>query len=195
MNDETYVFIQDVRERKVTARGAYHKVSGSRSKKCTLSQDTLTPAQLKRRNGPVLTYDMSKPHTWKELKHWPHDMRKEYLTKLLSTYTPSNTDLADMLDVSPGTVTVIVRDAGISRTRGGNRRHGHNDAWHKFIHIEPDPVPETPAPKLAPISYDTITLSFTGTTTDLIQSILTGPIHLVGSDVCTFTITAHKKGE
>lgn len=203
MNDETYVFIQDVRERKVTARGARHKVNGSHSKKCTLSQDTLTPAQLKRRNGPVLTCDLNKPYTLAYLRTLSRHMQIEYMENLLSKFNPTNTQLSNMLDCSPTWLYSYLKSLGIDGT-GSRPNKAEKLAFEDWLHADDipaeEPAPEEPAPedkpkpKLSPISYDTITLSFTGTTTDLIQSILTGPIHLVGADVCTFTITATKKG-
>ena len=202
MNDETYVFIQDVRERKITARGARHKVGGSRSKKCTLSQDTLTPAQLKRRNGPVLTCDLNKPYTLTSLRTLSRHMQVEYMENLLRKFNPTTPQLCGMLDCSPTTMYGWLKSLCISGT-GSRPTKAEKLAFEDWLHADdtpaeeptPEPVPEDkPKPKLSPISYDTITLSFTGTTTDLIQSILTGPIHLVGADVCTFTITATKKG-
>ena len=204
MNDETYAFIQDVRERKITARGARHKVSGSRSKKCTLSQDTLTPAQLKRRNGPVSTYAMNAPHTWKELKTWSPQLRKEYMSELLDKYDPTNVELSEMLGVSKDYVSAVVSECGVKRGRGGKhtRSSGHDAMWYDFISggepILPDdyePAPEEPktSVKLMPISYEEVQLTFTGTVTDLVQCIVTGPLHLFGADTCTFTVKATRK--
>ena len=208
MDDATYFFMQDVKDRKRAATGAYHKRTGSRSRKVTLSQDTLTHAQWKRRNGPVQTYDMNKPHTWKELKLWPEPVRHEYMANLLNNYEPSNKELAQMLNTSPNNIHSLVAQCGIMRSRGGSRSKpsDHEARWYCFLageeHVplapDPEPVPEQePEPKpsvsLAPITYDTITIGFTGTATDLVQSILTGPVHLCGADTYTFTLTAVRK--
>lgn len=208
MDDITYTFIETVRDRKAAARGAYHHRTGSRTKTCKLSSDTLTPAQIERRHGPVSTYTMNAPHTWKELKNWPEHVRHEYMSELLDKYDPTNVELGKMLGVSKDYICAVLPQCGITRGRGGKhtRSVAHDNMWYDFISggepIMPDPEPEPapvvdavyhkpePAPKLTPILYDDIQLTFTGTLTDLVQCIVTGPMHLLGTDTCTFTIKA-----
>ena len=60
MNDFDY----DALQKKRIASGAFHMKRGSRSKRCSLPSDNLTPAQLKRRNGPVSTYKLDQPMSW-----------------------------------------------------------------------------------------------------------------------------------
>ena len=50
MTDAEYVFQQDVKERKKMKTGAMHRKCGSKSKKCTLPSDYLTPSQKKKLN-------------------------------------------------------------------------------------------------------------------------------------------------
>ena len=71
MNDFDY----DVLQKKRTAAGARHMKRGSRSKRCSLPSDNLTPAQLKRRNGPVSTYKLDAPMRWDDFKAMPVDLR------------------------------------------------------------------------------------------------------------------------
>lgn len=59
MND----FEKEVREKKSIASGARHRVNGSKSKRCTLPSDYLTPAQRKKLNGEVYTVNLNKPIT------------------------------------------------------------------------------------------------------------------------------------
>ena len=97
MDDTTYTLMQTNRDRKILSRNAKYKRNGSKSRKVTLPSDHLTPAQKRRLNGTVQTYDMNKPHTKGELILWPLDLRKEYMQKLLDTYIPSNEELGTML--------------------------------------------------------------------------------------------------
>ncbi len=53
MTDAEYLFRRDSADKKVTARSANKRVSGAKSKKCTLPSDYLTAAQKKRLNGEV----------------------------------------------------------------------------------------------------------------------------------------------
>lgn len=72
------IFQGEVMNRARTARGAKSKVSRSRSKKVTLPSDNLTPAQLRRKNGPVRTYRFDPAMTDDELATWPEDIREMY---------------------------------------------------------------------------------------------------------------------
>ena len=82
MNDFDY----DVMQKKRIARGAAHMKGGSKSKKCTLPSDHLTPAQWKRRNGPVSTYSLNKPMDWETFKSLPIDIQQSYIDILQSRF-------------------------------------------------------------------------------------------------------------
>ena len=216
MNDAEYTFMQTNRERKTISRSAKYRRNGSRSKKCTLPSDHLTPAQKKGLNGTVKTYDMNKPHSLRELRTWPDDLRHVYMDELLSRYRPSNKDLALMLNCSPSTVSQRMPSVfACFRGRGGQERQTEEQAiaWQRFISGE-EPVltlnPEAP-PVVVPASpevhtwpgkvttpggallYDYICVEFTGKVDDLISVIQTGPLHLTGADTYTFTIKAARK--
>ena len=98
MDDSTYLFNQTSAERKRIARGASSKKNGSKSKKCTMPSDFLTKSQKKKLNGKVSSYDLSKPMSWKDFKGMPHDLRAEYVRKLVKIGA-SRKDVADMLDI------------------------------------------------------------------------------------------------
>ena len=97
MNDFDY----DALQKKRIAAGARHMKRGSRSKRCSLPSDNLTPAQLKRRNGPVSTYKLDAPMRWDDFKDMPVDLQKQYLTNLVETYGATNEMLGDMFYVHP----------------------------------------------------------------------------------------------
>jgi hypothetical protein len=214
MKDTEYLFTQTSRERKQLARNAKYKKNGSKSRRCTLPSDNLTPAQLKRRNGTMFTYNLDQPHTLGELRLWPTDLRHDYMEGLLSKYNPSNEMLGKMLGISTGNVSNVLRpEFGIVRKRGGRRAAWTDEkakAWNDFMGYttEPEPVaepestpePVTPEPEPvvqhragSPLAYDTISVTFTGTGADLIGVIQTGPLHLTSADTYTFTITATRK--
>ena len=216
MNDAEYTLMQTNRERKALSRNAKYKRNGSRSKKCTLPSDHLTPAQKKGLNGMAQTYTMNEPDTLRELRLWPADIRHEYMEGLLERYNPSNKDLGMMLNCGPTYPhTTLPTHFGITRGRGGSHQTTEQSiAWSRFIGGEEPTLalaPEEPkvvmpdeepvlSPTIAPthlhspLTYDHITLQFTGTSDDLIDVIQRGPIHLTGADTYTFTITATRKG-
>lgn len=109
MNDFDY----DVLQKKRTAAGARHMKRGSRSKRCSLPSDNLTPAQLKRRNGPVSTYKLDEPMRWDDFKSMPVDLQKRYMSNLIETYGATNEMLGDMFYVHPTRVGAVKKALGV----------------------------------------------------------------------------------
>ena len=109
MNDFDY----DALQKKRIAAGARHMKRGSRSKRCSLPSDNLTPAQLKRRNGPVSTYKLDAPMRWDEFKAMPVDLQKQYLTNLVEAYGATNEMLGDMFYVHPTHVGTVKKALGV----------------------------------------------------------------------------------
>ena len=109
MNDFDY----DALQKKRIAAGARHMRRGSRSKRCSLPSDHLTPAQLKRRNGPVSTYKLDEPMRWDDFKAMPVDLQKQYLTNLVETYGATNEMLGDMFYVHPTHVGAVKKALGV----------------------------------------------------------------------------------
>lgn len=109
MNDFDY----DVLQKKRIAAGARNMKRGSRSKRCSLPSDNLTPAQLKRRNGPVSTYKLDEPMRWDDFKAMPVDLQKQYLTNLVETYGATNEMLGDMFYVHPTHVGTVKKALGV----------------------------------------------------------------------------------
>ena len=116
MNDFDY----DALQKKRIAAGARHMKRGSRSKRCSLPSDNLTPAQLKRRNGPVSTYKLDEPMRWDDFKAMPVDLQKQYLTNLVETYGATNEMLGDMFYVHPTHVGAVKKALGVI---SNNPRH------------------------------------------------------------------------
>ena len=116
MNDFDY----DVLQKKRTAAGARRMKRGSRSKRCSLPSDNLTPAQLKRRNGPVSTYKLDAPMRWDDFKDMPVDLQKQYLTNLVETYGATNEMLGDMFYIHPTHVGAVKKALGVI---SNNPRH------------------------------------------------------------------------
>ena len=116
MNDFDY----DALQKKRIAAGARHMKRGSRSKRCSLPSDNLTPAQMKRRNGPVSTYKLDEPMKWDDFKAMPVDLQKQYLTNLVETYGATNEMLGDMFYVHPTHVGAVKKALGVI---SNNPRH------------------------------------------------------------------------
>ena len=97
MTDERYVYNTDIRERRSAASGARAKKGGSRSKRCTLPSDHLTPAQKRKLNGQPETVNLNRPMTYAELKHLTPTLQFLYLDTLVSKHRARRVDILEML--------------------------------------------------------------------------------------------------
>ena len=148
MNDFDY----DALQKKRIAAGARHMRRGSRSKRCSLPSDHLTPAQLKRRNGPVSTYKLDAPMRWDDFKEMPADLQKQYLTYLVETYGATNEMLGDMFYVHPTYVGAVKKALGVvshnPRRVIGEKKDIRDHMWAAFcngvVGGGGDAVKETP---------------------------------------------------
>ena len=146
MNDFDY----DVLQKKRTAAGARHMKRGSRSKRCSLPSDNLTPAQLKRRNGPVSTYKLDAPMSWYDFRAMPEDLQKQYLTYLIETYKATLPMLGDLFHVHYTTVLEIRNRLGVTakaKRVGDAERPARDAMWEAFrngVVGGGDAVKETP---------------------------------------------------
>lgn len=104
MTDEDYLFRRDIADKKATARSAARRVSGAKSKKCTLPSDYLSAAQKKKLNVEVRTVNMNRPMKWEEFKALEPDTQTLYVSGLAHKYGISVGALAGMLGVSRATV-------------------------------------------------------------------------------------------
>ena len=194
MTDEKFTLAQTNRERKSTANGARHRVSGSRSHRVTLPSDNLTPAQIKKLSGPVITYNMDQPHTMHELMSWPKDLQRQYMQKLIDRYHPTNKALAEMLgyaSVMP-IIQYVKHDLGLN-----NEKRPTKDDRQDFTDFllgvkdeetiiedttDPDPTQQVTAPEIH------LTLTYRGVALpELVKILLTDP--LLQSCTGTYDIT------
>ena len=147
MNDFDY----DALQKKRIAAGARHMKRGSRSKRCSLPSDNLTPAQLKRRNGPVSTYKLDEPMRWDDFKSMPVDLQKKYLTNLVETYGATNEMLGDMFYIHPSQIGRVKKQLGIAGQKNGrpdpDKKAIRDQMWAAFCNGVVgggDTVKETP---------------------------------------------------
>ena len=101
-------FEYEVLQRKRLAGQARHRKGGSKSKKCPLSTDYMTPKQWAERCGEVVSFQIGKPMKWAEFCELPRDLKEEYLKNLIEKYSVSARVLATMFGVTPVTVFRMV---------------------------------------------------------------------------------------
>ena len=137
MTNEEFVFNQTNKERR--NYGAFHKKNGTKSKKCTLPSDRLTPAQLNKLNGPILSLHLEKPMTRTEWKLLRADQRKLYIEHLVEKYNANNQMIAEAIGCTGGYVCKTKKELGIKGEGKGGGRNFTNEqllAWDKFMNPE-----------------------------------------------------------
>ena len=137
MNDFDY----DCMQRKRLARQDFHRKRGSKSRKCSLPSDHLTPKQWRERCGKIVTIQTGRPIEWKVFKELSKDTQEEYLRDLQDTYHASAVKIAEMFGVSPATVRKYIQDSGLNVAFrvGSSMDRGRRAAWEKFLRGEEDP--------------------------------------------------------
>jgi hypothetical protein len=189
MTDEKYTLISDIKSKKAAARGAFARKGGSRSKRCSLPSDNLTPAQLKRRNSQVTTVKLNQPITYAELQTLTPSLKFLYLDNLIHHYKARRIDLVTMLKITQRTFSKMAEALPGKLTFEGKPKHPAPE-WLEFIggraeEIVPEDVRDLPAPDpivevqpveieqpfipQPPVLPDRIDLSITGTPAQLID--------------------------
>ena len=171
-------FEYDVMQKKRIASQAKYRKRGSKSKKCSLPSDGMTKKQWKELCGPVVTYRMNEPLTWDELKSYPEDVQREYVTGLRNKYGVTSRCVAEMLGLKPSSFYGLGFNGIFSR--GYKMTPEQKAGWSQFVgSVEgttqqeaektqsqtaeeaPDTLIVSPATK-AGMSFDMFTLGFSG---------------------------------
>lgn len=145
MNDEKYIYLQDIREKKVTSHSAANKVGGARSTRCTLPSDYLSQKEIESMSSECVTYNINKRMTWKEFKKLPDDVKRLYIKNIRQKYDVSDLEIAKMIDVNKRTLGFEIRRIGLGQgahTRGRTRPENKARFYKDFgIEQETESVP------------------------------------------------------
>lgn len=129
MND----FEFDVREKKRIAAGARHRKRGSKSRRCTLPHEHLTPAQLRRKNGAVRIFQLSRPMDEAQWSAMPEDLQRAYIQRLRQRYNVGTARLAGMLGMSTGALRERLAQLGLWDGRKRRMRSEQAEAWERWL--------------------------------------------------------------
>ena len=181
MTDAAHLMRQDSIDKKRISRGAHNRVGHTR--KCSLPSDYLTAKQIKEMNGPVSTYNLSRPMRWETLKTMPEDLQRQYLDGLVETYGATDGALAQMLGVSHVTVNKLSHELG----RMPPRRMSAVQllAWDRFLQGDEENVPTeepeiqvtesvkryAPRERVPAVEFDNGTLTLSGAKGAVLQKL------------------------
>lgn len=154
MTDEEYVFRSECADRKRTARGSFNKrTHAGKGGKVKMPSDYMTKKERDKMNGEVQSYNLNSPMKWAQFKQMPDDIKREYLSSIISKYNPQQKALAEMFGVNPVTLSAKCRELGMSRWGDGHgARKGRNDAFEAWVSsatvAEPEQESTPPKPTL-----------------------------------------------
>lgn len=115
-------FDYDVMQKKRLARNQFHNAKYKHGG-CHLPHEDLTPAQMKRRNGPMMTYSMNQPMSWNDFKSMPHDLQQQYLDGLHARFGVGPSDIAKYLFIrDPASLYRSTKDMGLTIAKRDKNR-------------------------------------------------------------------------
>ena len=129
----------DVMQKKRIANNAARMKRGSKSKKCSLPSDHLTPAQWKRRNGPVSTYSLNQPMSWETFKSLPTDIQQSYIDILQSRFNVTTSTISKELFARTGpALKALIEKNGLKyiQMKGKNMSAEEREAWEHWLNPE-----------------------------------------------------------
>lgn len=129
-------FDYDVRQKKQLVASARRRVNGSKSKKCSLPSDNLTPGQLAKLSGPCVSLKMNEPITYEAFKPLPDNLKREYLIGLRDRYRVSQRSVAKMMGTSNWTICTLYARLQIDATLPpvtAEKRMEYQALWDQFL--------------------------------------------------------------
>ena len=100
MSDEKYEFIEDVKEKRFTARSARNK-KGHTGKGGAMktASDFMSKKELKALHGECKTYKLGAPMSWSKFSEMPDDLKAMYIKSLRKKFNVPDEELAVAMGV------------------------------------------------------------------------------------------------
>ena len=110
MSDEKYEYIQDCKDKKITARSARNKKTHTgKGGRVRLPSDNLSKKELEAMNGECISYRMNDPITWDEFKYWPKEHQETYIKLLRKKFNVPLSNICDMFHIHRGSLSAYVK--------------------------------------------------------------------------------------
>ncbi len=145
MTDEKFTFIEDCKDKKRTARGAFNKRTHcGKGGAVMFPSDYLTTKEKKAMNGECKSYRLNDPMKWKEFKYMPQDLQRDYITALRNRFGANNNVLFEMLGISRAAGSKYFAKIGLSLGKGKTPGKFDEEAWTRWVNGLPAaPVEES----------------------------------------------------
>lgn len=142
-NEIEKLFIEDCRDKKRTASGAYHRASrGVAPVRVHNQSDNMTKKELKEMSGEVISF-MQKPMVWADFKDMPIKAQKSYYMWLKDEFEVLDKYIVAMLGVDSGNFSNYKKTWLDIERKPGKRSMGSCQLarWNRFVQGEnPDEI-------------------------------------------------------
>jgi predicted transcriptional regulator len=109
MSDEQYVFMQDCKEKKNTARSARNvRTHCGKRGGVKFPSDYMTKKEKEAMNGECKSYRMNDPIGWEEFKSWPKEHQETYIKLLKQKFGVTLSAISEMMGVHRTTLPAYV---------------------------------------------------------------------------------------
>ena len=155
MKDEKYVYIQDVKDKKVTARSARNKrTHNGKGGSVKLPSDYMTKKEIKAMSGECKSYKLNKPMTWKEFKTMPDDIKVSYINLLRQKFNVPDSHICKMMGINVCSFSQEMHRLGIPSTRKSNEKWDTDGfyAWVNGVPVQKEESVEVWSVEADPLS-------------------------------------------
>ena len=154
MEDEKFVFFQEVKEKNTTARSSHNRrPHAGKGGGVKFPSDYLSKKELQAMNGETKTYRMNAPMTWKEFKAMPDDLKIMYITALRQKYSVPDSKIAEMLGTSKDGVSLMFKKLQINGEKTRKYKNWDSEGWFAWVNgttakedkaavEQPEPIPQ-----------------------------------------------------
>ena len=135
MKDEKYIYLSDVRDKKVTARSARHKrTHNGKGGSVKLPSDYMTQKEIKAMSGECKTYKLNSPMTWREFKGMPDDIKITYIKLIREKFGATDSAIGKMMRTNSCSFSQEMNRLGIrtgKHTGGGAK--WDKEGFHAWV--------------------------------------------------------------
>ena len=200
MTDEKYTYIQDVKDKKITARSARNKrTHNGKGGSVKLPSDYMTQKEIKAMSGDVKVYRLNKPMKWDEFKAMPDEHKESYIKLLRQKWNAPDKHISKMMGTNTCSFSQEMHRLGIPATRKSNEKWDTEGFYAWVGGSVEEKIPETatmPVPEFRPLEDLTLirketarptggTLNYEGTAEDIFFAF----IKIVGDGNVRMTIS------
>ena len=132
MNDETYAFISDIKEKNSIVRSGGKK--GRSRYGCKLLSDNLSAKEKRMMNGTMVSINKDRPMNYEKFCSLSAQLKKEYIQHIIDVHGGNTSRIAKLFDITEAQVKKLRHDLGIvSSSLNGFENPSNEALWESFV--------------------------------------------------------------